>query len=227
MGSQRVQHDWSDWPVCIHLSTQHSIFSVYLGMYHASIHSYLLATRIHTSYLKKIHSHCLFLQPASVQERFLQNLEGDCNILTQKTGNTKCQKPSEASWGPLRAQRPLPSRRTLREESPPSHQEKCTHLKTLGREKSGRSSVCICYFMFQPCPTLCDPMDCSLPGSSVHGDSPGKNPGVGSHALLQGIFHGMWIAGSHLGIKLWFAGLLPTPRLPWGKWQLNLFMRKQ
>ena len=26
------------------------------------------------------------------------------------------------------------------------------------------------------CPTLCDPMDCSLPGSSVHGDSPGKNP---------------------------------------------------
>ena len=22
---------------------------------------------------------------------------------------------------------------------------------------------------FQSCPTLCDPMDCSLPGSSVHG----------------------------------------------------------
>ena len=38
------------------------------------------------------------------------------------------------------------------------------------------------------CPTLCDPMDCSLPGSSVHGDSPGKNTGVGCHALLQGIF---------------------------------------
>ena len=28
-------------------------------------------------------------------------------------------------------------------------------------------------------------MDCSLPGSSVHGDSPGKNPGVGCYALLQ------------------------------------------
>ena len=27
--------------------------------------------------------------------------------------------------------------------------------------------------------TLCDPMDCSLPSSSVHGDSPGKNTGVG------------------------------------------------
>ena len=40
----------------------------------------------------------------------------------------------------------------------------------------------------QSCPTLYDLMDCSLPGSSVHGDSPGKNSGVGYHALLQGIF---------------------------------------
>ena len=38
------------------------------------------------------------------------------------------------------------------------------------------------------CPNLCDPMDCSPPGSSVHGDSSGKNTGVGCHALLQGIF---------------------------------------
>ena len=30
------------------------------------------------------------------------------------------------------------------------------------------------------CPTLCDPMDCSRPGSSVPGDFPGKNTGVGS-----------------------------------------------
>ena len=34
----------------------------------------------------------------------------------------------------------------------------------------------------------CDPMDCSPPGSSVPGDSPGKKTGVGCHALLQGIF---------------------------------------
>ena len=38
----------------------------------------------------------------------------------------------------------------------------------------------------QYCPPLCDPMDCSLPGSSVCGNSPGKNTGVGWHALLQG-----------------------------------------
>ena len=37
-------------------------------------------------------------------------------------------------------------------------------------------------------PTLCEPMNCSLPGSSIHGDSPGKNIGVGCHSLLQGIF---------------------------------------
>ena len=40
----------------------------------------------------------------------------------------------------------------------------------------------------QSCPTLCDPIDCSPPGSSVHGDSPDKNTGVGCHFLLQGIF---------------------------------------
>ena len=40
----------------------------------------------------------------------------------------------------------------------------------------------------QSCPTLCDPMDCIPPGSSVHGDSLGKNTEVVCHALLQGIF---------------------------------------
>ena len=42
----------------------------------------------------------------------------------------------------------------------------------------------------QLCPTLFDPTDCSLPPpvSSVPGDFPGKNTGVGCHALPQGIF---------------------------------------
>ena len=31
-------------------------------------------------------------------------------------------------------------------------------------------------------------MDCSPLGSSVHGDSPGRNTRIGCHALLQGIF---------------------------------------
>ena len=43
------------------------------------------------------------------------------------------------------------------------------------------------------CPTLCDPMDCRLPGSSVHGSSPDNNTGIGCCALLKGIFptHGL------------------------------------
>ena len=40
----------------------------------------------------------------------------------------------------------------------------------------------------QSCPTLCNPMDCSPSGSSVHGDSLAKNTRVGCHSLLQGTF---------------------------------------
>ena len=29
--------------------------------------------------------------------------------------------------------------------------------------------ICAVCLVAQSCPTLCDPMDCSLPGSSVHG----------------------------------------------------------
>ena len=36
---------------------------------------------------------------------------------------------------------------------------------------------------FQSCPTLCDPIDGSPPGSAW--DSPGKKTGVGCHFLLQ------------------------------------------
>ena len=38
----------------------------------------------------------------------------------------------------------------------------------------------------QLCLTVCDPMDCSLPGSSVHGILQAKNTGVGCHSHLQG-----------------------------------------
>ena len=48
--------------------------------------------------------------------------------------------------------------------------------------------VCMCAKSLQPCLTLCDPMDCSTPGSSVHRESPGKNTGMGCHVLLQGFF---------------------------------------
>ena len=49
----------------------------------------------------------------------------------------------------------------------------------------GGAALCL---VAQWCPTLCHPMDCRLPGSFAHGDSLGKNTGVGCCALLQRIF---------------------------------------
>ena len=43
-----------------------------------------------------------------------------------------------------------------------------------------------CCLVAKSCPILCYPMNCSPPGSSVHGDSPGKRTGVGCHFLLWG-----------------------------------------
>ena len=85
----------------------------------------------------------------------------------------------------------------------------------------------------QSCQTLCNPMDCSPPGSSIHGDSPGKNSRVGCHVLLQEIFP---TQGSNTGLPrcgwiLYYlshqrsprmlsgqpsAGNLPTQELNWG-----------
>ena len=59
----------------------------------------------------------------------------------------------------------------------------------------------------QSCPTLCNPMDCSLPGSFAHGDSPDKNTAVGCHALLQEIFP---IQGSNPGLTHCRQVLLPS-----------------
>ena len=47
--------------------------------------------------------------------------------------------------------------------------------------------MCVC-LVSHSCPPLCNPIDCSLPGSFVHGDSPGQNTGMSCHARLQGIF---------------------------------------
>ena len=47
--------------------------------------------------------------------------------------------------------------------------------------------VCVC-LVVQSCLTFCNSIDCSPPGSSVHGDFQGKNTGVNCYALLQAIF---------------------------------------
>ena len=71
--------------------------------------------------------------------------------------------------------------------------------------------------------TLGSVMGCSPPGSSVHGDSPGKNTGVGCHALLQRIFaskgsnpglpHCRWILHclSHRGCEMYYTDVSHAP----------------
>ena len=53
-------------------------------------------------------------------------------------------------------------------------------LKSMGLQSEWVSEVA------QLCPTLCGPVDCSPPGSSVHGIL--QNTGVGTNFLLQWIF---------------------------------------
>ena len=54
-----------------------------------------------------------------------------------------------------------------------------------------------CMLVTQSCPSLCDPMDCSLPWLLCPWNSSGKNTGVGWHSLLQGV---LLIQGSNLSL---------------------------
>jgi len=68
---------------------------------------------------------------------------------------------------------------------------------SLPSEPPGKpNKLCVCVLVAQSCLPLCGLMDCSPPGSSVHGNTAGKNTGVGCHSLLQGIFP---TQGSNLG----------------------------
>ena len=62
-------------------------------------------------------------------------------------------------------------------------------------------------------------MDCSPPGSSVHWVSPGKNTGVGCHALLQGIFPTQG-SSPHLPWLLYCRRIL----LPPSPWQVYILL---
>ena len=71
--------------------------------------------------------------------------------------------------------------------------------------------------VYQSCPTLCDPTDFSLPGSSVHGtdrqEFSGKNTGVGCHFLLLGIFLMQGSTPRLLHLLHWQADSLPLCHL--------------
>ena len=70
--------------------------------------------------------------------------------------------------------------------------------------------VCSCALS---CRTLCDPMDCSLPGSSVHGILQVSTLEQGCHCLLQGIFLTQGLKLHLLYVLHWQVDSLPLNHL--------------
>ena len=96
-------------------------------------------------------------------------------------------------WGTEMPQAMWYSRKKMPKITSPSpwwrrnHPARSESLQVFGEQEIWPASgvlVC-CSLVARSYLTLCDPMDCSPPGSSVHGIL--KNTGVGSHFLLQGI----------------------------------------
>ena len=73
-----------------------------------------------------------------------------------------------------------------------------------------RLILCLCA---QSCPTLCDPMGCSPPDSSVHGISPRQEYWIGCHFFLKGIFPTQGSNPSLLCLLPWQADSLPLSHL--------------
>ena len=75
----------------------------------------------------------------------------------------------------------------------------------------------------QSCPSLCDPVDCSLLGSYIHGILQAKTLEWVCHAVLQGIFQ-MQESNPHLFSFLhWQVGSLPL--IPRGKTHLVTYAK--
>ena len=81
-------------------------------------------------------------------------------------------------------------------------------MKPLVRQELGQRlgpMIDICCLVAKLCQTLCNPMACSLLGSSVHGIS----TGVGCHFLLQGIFPTQGLNFHLLHLPHWQGDSLP------------------
>ena len=69
--------------------------------------------------------------------------------------------------------------------------------------------MCMHAKLLQWCLTLCNPMDSSPPGFSIHWDSPGKSTGVGCYSFLQGFFPTQGLSLNLLCLLHWQVGFLP------------------
>ena len=78
----------------------------------------------------------------------------------------------------------------------------------------GQRCAGVCAKPLQSRLTLCNPTDCSLPGSSCPWDSPGKNTGVDGDFLLKDMSLTRGSNLRFLRLLPWRAGSLPTSA-PW------------
>ena len=74
-----------------------------------------------------------------------------------------------------------------------------------------RYKVCTRAKSFQSRSILCNPLDCSPPGSSVHGNSLSKTIGMGCCGLLQDIFLTQGLTSGLLRLLHWQAGSFLAP----------------
>ena len=70
--------------------------------------------------------------------------------------------------------------------------------------KKIKSVTAVLCLVTQLCQTLCNPMDCSLPGFFLHGDSPGKNTGYGLPCPLPGDLPNPGIKPRSLALQRFF-----------------------
>ena len=102
-----------------------------------------------------------------------------CHFLLQ------CMKREKWNWSrsvvsnSVRAHRRQPTRLRRPWDSPVKNTGVGCHFLLQYMKVKSESEIA------QSCPTLRDPMDCSLPGSSVYGIFQARNAGVGCHCLLQ------------------------------------------
>ena len=83
---------------------------------------------------------------------------------------------------------------------------------SLRTERFERVVLCVSCLVAKLCPTLCDPMDCSLPGTSVHGISQERILEWVA-IFLQGIFPAQGLNPCFLCLLYWWADSLPLSHL--------------
>ena len=130
-----------------------------------------------------------------------QNMEGSTLLLQE--GGPLPQSKSGPSWHKdrfelLKKKKSCRHKRNSENRGYPLLKEIYIYF-TLERGPVLARGPCACQ-VAQSCPTPCDPMDCSPPGSSIRGDSPGKNTEVGLPCSPSGDL-------PNLGIEL--ASLIP------------------